>query len=239
MLLFVLSSLRFFPSLSLLPPPPKTHQDFVIGSLMRSNLNKLSPSSSPAMALPPSKPFPPPLMPMHRYAAAAPPALNRTNSVGRLVSNFERDPVSHQYSGSGQQKYLFGQQKSLDPPPPPPPQQQNNGYNSAASRFLWERQKSSPNFMPQQPATNKHRSPPLKTRFRIGEGDVEIDPNPSGFGTLGRKWDYRGPTSLAKPPKPPPPAAASKPTLRHTVRVNWGSGIIRDFGILIATPREG
>lgn len=145
--------------------------------------------------------------------------LSRTNSVGRLVSNFE-----HSSGGGG-----------------------GGGLNSAANRFLLERQRSSPslplsnclsengnggnfqngngaNFQTGRitkptwkPPVPSAQSKPaqLKTRFRLGDGDVEIDPSNSAVSNPpGRNRDFRGPTSLAKPPVP----TASKPTLRHTVR---------------------
>ena len=130
--------------------------------------------------------------------------LSRTNSVGRLVSNFE-------HSNGG-------------------------GLNAAANRFLLERQRSSPSLphAAHSPAglsengngngqriTKPTWKPPvpsalskpvtLKTRFRLGDGDVEIDPANS---PPGRSRDFRGPTSLTKPPVP----TGSKPALRHTVR---------------------
>ena len=136
--------------------------------------------------------------------------LNRTNSVGRLVSNFEHSNSSNGGGGS---------------------------LNSAANRFLLERQRSSPSLPNCQFPGNSNGGsfqngritkptwkPPvpsalskpvtLKTRFRLGDGDVEIDPSNSSNSPPGRNRDFRGPTSLAKPPVP----TGSKPTLRHTVR---------------------
>ena len=126
--------------------------------------------------------------------------LSRTNSVGRLVSNFEHS------NGGG-------------------------GLNAAANRFLLERQRSSPSLPNSSSGQSENGSgqritkptwkPPvpsalskpvtLKTRFRLGDGDVEIDPSNS---PPWRSRDFRGPTSLTKPPVP----TGSKPTLRHTVR---------------------
>ena len=131
--------------------------------------------------------------------------LSRTNSVGRLVSNFE-----HSNGGGG-----------------------SGGLNAAANRFLLERQRSSPSLPNSssgqsengngQRITKPTWKPPvpsalskpvtLKTRFRLGDGDVEIDPSASNH-PPGRSRDFRGPTSLTKPPVP----TGSKPTLRHTVR---------------------
>ena len=147
--------------------------------------------------------------------------LSRTNSVGRLVSNFE-----HSNGGGG-----------------------SGGLNAAANRFLLERQRSSPSLPNSssgqsengnggQRITKPTWKPPvpsalskpvtLKTRFRLGDGDVEIDPSAdssnhatssnhptsSSHPPPGRSRDFRGPTSLTKPPVP----TGSKPTLRHTVR---------------------
>ena len=217
----------------------RTYQDFVIGSLMRNNLEKLSPTA--AAAKQPAPRFPSAVnaamatMPRHRpppaptegssnsswsqqqqqhsgnsswqqqHQRGGPPSmLSRTNSVGRLVSNFEHS------NGGG-------------------------GLNAAANRFLLERQRSSPSLphAAHSPAaglsengngpriTKPTWKPPvpsalskpvtLKTRFRLGDGDVEIDPSNS---PPWRSRDFRGPTSLTKPPVP----TGSKPTLRHTVR---------------------
>ena len=232
----------------------RTNQDFVIGSLMRNNLEKLSPTTTTTTNKPPAPRFPSAVtaamatMPRHRpppapIAAAegtagnsswshagqhagnsnwshagnnrggGPPMLSRTNSVGRLVSNFEHS------SGSN-----------------------GGGLNSSANRFLLERQRSSPslphaaaNCLPGngnggnfqngfqtgritkptwKPPVPSALSKPvqLKTRFRLGDGDVEIDPSVSN--PPGRNRDFGGPTSLVKPPVP----TTGKPTLRHTVR---------------------
>ena len=199
------------------------NQDFVIGSLMRNNLEKLSPTKPPAPSVPRLASVVTATMPRHRpppapvgTAAAAEEdhhhhhrgPLNRTNSVGRLVSNFEQADTQYSSGRSG------------------------GGFNAATNRFLLERQRSSPNLpntlenghVPgritkptwKPPVPSALSKPPLKTRFRLGDGDVEIDPSSApSSAPPGWNRDFRGPTSLAKPPVP---AAASKPTLRHTVR---------------------
>ncbi len=239
---------------------------------MRSNLNKLSPDgssgppSSPYQASPSPSSKPRPPQPPSSVSVAAlnrrpsmgplPPngsLLNRTNSVGRIVSNFENGELVAPRPRRPPDVRFFGQDGVIGQESAQQQQQQQQqsrrvsskerpSFNAAASRFLLERQKSSPNFsassesnnnslcyqydprpMPEQHPRPARQSPPqLKTKFRLGDGDIEICPTPPStprYGTLGRKWDYRGPTSLAKPPKPPPPAASSKPTLRHTVSV--------------------
>ena len=198
------------------------NQDFVIGSLMRNNLEKLSPTKPPAPSVPRLASVVTATMPRHRPPptpiGAAPASaaeedrrhrgpLNRTNSVGRLVSNFEQADTQYSNGRNG-----------------------GGGFNAATNRFLLERQRSSPNLPNtlengritkptwKPPVPSALSKPPLKTRFRIGDGDVEIDPSSapsSASAPPGRNRDFRGPTSLAKPPVP---AAASKPTLRHTVR---------------------
>ena len=140
--------------------------------------------------------------------------LSRTNSVGRLVSNFE-----HSNGGglnAAANRFLLERQRSSPSLPHANsfPENGNGGsFQNGTGGHYQTGRITKPTWKPPVPSAQSKPAAQLKTRFRLGDGDVAIDPSVSN-NPPGRNRDFRGPTSLAKPPVP----TASKPTLRHTVR---------------------